>query len=1214
MLTSLSRGTPRIQHAYVCTSCLTSVLTQSDIVVLRQPIYLPKFKSFSTTTQNGLAQDNTTGGRKKRTPGKRPTIRSVKIQRRTDDRSMPISSSEQALSAVRSSLEAESDTLSKKQPSTQPSTGRKIHISNLKAMLQNGDLDALSKALEEEGRTAANRHNPSKKPNKIFKSKSVSKKRLSKHQEVNTLVESSKAGDEEEPEPIKKSKKVDASINKSKNKNKKPVKKSKNAGTPIKSSNESNEEEPEITRKPKKTKEIAPQPSKPAVVSKLKLNGPPKEKQRVTIKYSRASIGLLIARYRAAEGHRRPDSPIVDPVRKLSVERAALVRIVRDKEKASLGMRRRAMQLIRSSPLIRKLGTTGPDFLGSKTAPSASQKANHKSIKDAMQATSSPGAFQTFGRKKKSIEVRTGPIKMKPGMAAYEIETIEARDLNLVPLEKLQPPVPRLRYGLERVLFNPGVYQLQDARTRVYNFDPYLQSIMPVNDFDFNALKEYITSSRDQALLTAAAIEKKKYTGSTSSMTSALAHFHYLLSQWRPINPGLLSKDFPVEYKSFTGLQKGPSAIFLRWKDGVYAIDADKQFDTANILSMLGKSMEKLLTLPTNDYENYRKENSENISKEERNESESYHYTTMGDFLMRSQLDAYDPRLPGTGMFDLKTRAVVSIRMDTGQFEELNGYEIHGRHGEYESYEREYYDMIRSAFLKYSLQVRMGRMDGIFVAFHNTARIFGFQYITLAEMDYSLHGSMDLTTGDSEFKLSLDLLNKVLDRATAKYPEKSLRVFFETRGESTETPFMYIFAEPVTEEEIQAIQEENKAQIEEFEERVLGLHKNQGDTLEEQKMAEWEKLRAKVEKSVERDELGVQDIKAIALQLAQESEVLRLSVEDTTMRIDELISSIAAGEGDDHEGSDRSEVDSVEEGVEGSAVREDGNDMDERVGVEGSAVGEDGDDVEVKEEFPVDEGEKMAEYGEETSEESTAKGERRNDEIWEEDFEELSFEGPEDQHKSEDTELVEVESLEYNDTEANEEGAYSTEELNVDGCETLSDDAEFSIQDDVEESVESNSEDLMKTENTKSNTAEQSESSFTEAPLAAGLPVDHLPQKPVLVMTITIRNKVNGKYVPRPEKLNKKDNWTVEYALAEIPEEEKSSRLYNGCKTRRKLALSRERTETRSTFNEAYIAKLKTLSHEGRKYREEFNEKYGSEPIKMVDDKISEARGSGDEK
>jgi len=31
---------------------------------------------------------------------------------------------------------------------------------------------------------------------------------------------------------------------------------------------------------------------------------------------------------------------------------------------------------------------------------------------------------------------------------------------------------------------------------------------------------------------------------------------------------------------------------------------------------------------------------------------------------MRSQLDACDPRLPGSGVFDIKTRATVAIRKD----------------------------------------------------------------------------------------------------------------------------------------------------------------------------------------------------------------------------------------------------------------------------------------------------------------------------------------------------------------------------------------------------------------------------------------------------------------------------------------------------------------------------------------------------------------------
>jgi hypothetical protein len=295
---------------------------------------------------------------------------------------------------------------------------------------------------------------------------------------------------------------------------------------------------------------------------------------------------------------------------------------------------------------------------------------------------------------------------------------------------------------------------------------------MPVAEFDFAALKEYITSSRDTSLKSIAKEHGKRYVGSTSSMTGVLAQFHFLLSQWREINTSMLSRGFPDKGKNFTLIQRSPSAIFLKWKDGTYAIDADKEFATANILSMLGKSMEKLLTLKTEDFERYRKSHPEGVPEEETNAREAFHYSTMGDFLMRSQLDAYDPRLPGTGMFDLKTRAVVTVRMDTKNPERGSGYEIQGQLGNWESYEREYFDMMRAAFLKYSLQVRMGRMDGIFVAFHNTERIFGFQYVSLGEMDLALHGQSDTTLGDQEFKVSLDLLNKILDRATQKFPEQ----------------------------------------------------------------------------------------------------------------------------------------------------------------------------------------------------------------------------------------------------------------------------------------------------------------------------------------------------------------------------------------------------------------------------------------------------------
>lgn len=295
---------------------------------------------------------------------------------------------------------------------------------------------------------------------------------------------------------------------------------------------------------------------------------------------------------------------------------------------------------------------------------------------------------------------------------------------------------------------------------------------MPIAEFDFKALKEYVTSSRDERLDRIAKEQGKRYVGSTSSMTGVLEHFHFLLSQFRPINTSMLSQGFPSPHKTFTLFSRCPSAIFLTWKDGTYAIDADKEFASGSVLSMLGKSMEKLLTLDMDEFERYRKSNPEQVSDDKRGLPECYHYTTMGDFVMRSQLDAHNKYLPGTGMFDLKTRAVVTVRMDAENYEMMKGYEIRDRFGEWESYEREYHDMIRAAFLKYSLQVRMGRMDGIFVAFHNTERIFGFQYVPLEEMDLALHGVKDRELGDQEFKLSLALFNEILDKATKRFPEQ----------------------------------------------------------------------------------------------------------------------------------------------------------------------------------------------------------------------------------------------------------------------------------------------------------------------------------------------------------------------------------------------------------------------------------------------------------
>jgi hypothetical protein len=74
-------------------------------------------------------------------------------------------------------------------------------------------------------------------------------------------------------------------------------------------------------------------------------------------------------------------------------------------------------------------------------------------------------------------------------------------------------------------------------------------------------------------------------------------------------------------------------------------------------------------------------------------------------------------------------------------------------------------------------------MDGILVAYHNTRKIFGFQYISREEMDSRLFGSTKI--GDAVFRNALIMFESVLDEATAKYPQQTLRLSFDTHADKT---------------------------------------------------------------------------------------------------------------------------------------------------------------------------------------------------------------------------------------------------------------------------------------------------------------------------------------------------------------------------------------------------------------------------------------------
>ncbi|KAK4190687.1 putative mitochondrial membrane protein pet127 protein [Podospora australis] len=869
------------------------------------------------------------------------------------------------------------------------------------------------------------------------------------------------------------------------------------------------------------------------------------------------------------------------------------------------------------------------------------------------------------------------PFKAQGGKTAtFTVDTINPTDLELTPVVKPQPPVPGLAYGLDRVLFNPGVYQLQDPRSKVYNFDPYLSKIMPVDEFDFNAIKAYITSSKDTTLISAAAEHQKKYTGSTSSMSATLAHFHYLLSNWRPINTGMLSKDFETESTKFTQIMRAPSATFLHWKDGTYAIDADKEFDTANILSMLGKSMEKFLTLPKAEFEKYRKRNSDQLTDEEKFGPEAYHYTTMGDFMMRSQLDAYDPRVCGTGMFDLKTRAVISIRMDAQDFHKGLGYEIRGRQGDWQSFEREYFDMIRSAFLKYSLQVRMGRMDGIFVAFHNTQRIFGFQYIPLEEMDLTLHGTSNTTLGHQEFKASVHLLNKALDKVTAKFPGQTLRIHFETRP--GDPPFMYIFAKPVTPEEIEKIQGAARDRIEEFEREMMGIERKPEAAAE----AEQEDTDEAAEVIAEED--GYEVIREDEQAIAEEDGHEVAAEEDGHGVVEE--DGHEAAEEDGHEVVEEDEHEVAEEDEHGiveeddmEAVEEDEMDMDEEHDHE-----EVGEDTFVESRRPVETNldvweDVMAKVEKELENEehgSTLVREAVQNALRQSGLLETGSPDEIDRYvdalsealtseSNSQTEITadEVETL-ASDQESEalaEESASTSTDLTGEAQQTSHEEGHADAAEQIAAANGSSSEDLTlkdlilrlasqvqsapndksvkaepaepvdeaavarlgkfeqilselidKTRDLRHKTARDAEASDAEGRtltdslttladdplLAESSELTDIPEEStdnVYGLILTVRNKVNGNYVARPENLQPKDSWDIEYAMEEI-EGKRAETIYKMLLNRRQKVLSQEHKH-QDAWYQMFSGQLEKQTNAGRSFREKEDRAAMTRPV-----------------
>ena len=179
-----------------------------------------------------------------------------------------------------------------------------------------------------------------------------------------------------------------------------------------------------------------------------------------------------------------------------------------------------------------------------------------------------------------------------------------------------------------------------------------------------------------------------------------MSHIYFAMSHFKEPNFDSLTKPFYGQHTKYTAWTTSPNSVKLQMKDGVGSIMTDSyDEDEKNILCDLGIVLENKLTCSESQFQDMLKK-SKNPIKAPEFSNAGFNYCQAGKLLIRSQIDCWDPRLPNK-TFDLKTRATLPIRMDVQNYKMHLGYKLRTILGLMESFEREKYDLIRSALLKY---------------------------------------------------------------------------------------------------------------------------------------------------------------------------------------------------------------------------------------------------------------------------------------------------------------------------------------------------------------------------------------------------------------------------------------------------------------------------------------------------------------------------------
>ena len=334
--------------------------------------------------------------------------------------------------------------------------------------------------------------------------------------------------------------------------------------------------------------------------------------------------------------------------------------------------------------------------------------------------------------------------------------------------QKTQPPelVPELQTVVTTKSIFPldAIKKIAGKRNNLDIFD----KIPRTEEINFESIGFYTLPSEDKNFDIIRQSKDFKFASSTSSVSFILIQLIYKLTNFLPPFLYGLDEGFLYESSNFMFFQRKPCILKLIKRGDYFVLDKQSEYYDPEevVLLKMGKYMEKMLTMQSDEF----RVNHMDLNKKEFNyEPEFYKFARFDNILLRSQIDCKGKNAAGEDIvFEIKTRAASPIRYDVFNWRNYLNYEIKHAKGRAESFEREYYDLIRGAFMKYFIQLKIGGMEGAILAYHNIEKIAGFEYIKLDEMEQRLFGNSEFA--NKVFSASLASLQILLNRIVADFP------------------------------------------------------------------------------------------------------------------------------------------------------------------------------------------------------------------------------------------------------------------------------------------------------------------------------------------------------------------------------------------------------------------------------------------------------------